>query len=166
MRAFRYIPALLALAALTLHGCAGRGGAAPPVLPPDDPGPEIALEVRPAALEITPPGAGIPTRVHPIEITLTVTAPAARDFHASLPTSQLFDFHVMYSGVEVWRWSHGQEFAAVRTDFHLPAGGARVFRETWLLDDAYFVAGGYRVHAVFLGNGAAVSAPLRLAYPE
>jgi hypothetical protein len=159
-RAVSFATALLA--ALTLASCAGGPA---PLVPPPPPQPLVAVEVQPSEIVIAKPGTGEPLQVHNVNLTLRVKAPSDKGIDSPLPTTQVFDFYVMYSGVEVWRWSSDKQFFPQQTPFELPPGTGFSFTETWPVDAAQYVAGDYKVYGVVKATGDVASAPFTIRYP-
>jgi hypothetical protein len=155
--------ALALMSAFALASCAGNPE---PAVPPPPPQPLVALEIQPREITIAKPGTGEPLLVHNVSLTLRAQAPAGRGINAPLPDTQVFDFYVMYSGVEVWRWSSDKQFFAQQTPFELPPGTGFTFTETWPVDAAKFVAGDYTVYGVIKATGDTASERFTIRYPE
>ncbi|MCC6143504.1 MAG: hypothetical protein IT368_06830 [Candidatus Hydrogenedentes bacterium] len=150
------------LSALILASCASTP---PPAAPASPPQPLLNLSVTPQEITTAKPGTGEPLESYSVQLTLAVQAPTGHGIDATLPTTQVYDFYVMYSGVEVWRWSNDKEFFAQATPFELPPGTGLTFTETWIVDAGDYVAGDYKVVAVVQATGETVSAPFTIRYP-
>jgi len=70
-----------------------------------------------------------------VVISVTVANKGLIPVELIFPSAQRYDFMILKSGREVWRWSDGRVFAMVLGTLFLKSGEEQTYKEMWMPKD-------------------------------
>lgn len=117
---------------------------------------EIDLKLDPEVLWVDKmPGDRPPQSM---KLTLLVRWPYWSIWHGVCPTTQIYDFFIMYEDKIIWHWADGKMFLQVLTPVTIPGDGPVEYPETWHFHpDEITFEGTHTARAIFIASGQEVT---------
>lgn len=112
------------------------------------------------------PGGSQPAQC--MDLGLLVKWPYRSIWRGQCPTTQIYEFWIVYNGKPIWTWSEGKVFAEVVTPVDIPGGSEfHEFAEVWKINSDTIVSEGlYTARALFVASGQEVSKEFEIRFAQ